>query len=776
MKSYLRFLSRNKLYTAIEVVGLSLAMAFAIPTINWFIQYFDSRYGYEDYRNTWTVTNNYGYIGAAPELGKVIKESIPEIEKISTADMRDKTYELNGYTATAFRCDSMFFEMFPMRFIEGDKSFVNVPTQICISEKFAEHLAEDGKPVLGREVVLGESAYMIAAVMENQGKGAIRYSDILMPLGDTTGQRSSSRQCVAVFTAKDTTGLLEKVRKVCTDFYGLHDPEDEARIQLIRYDKFCTTPVNTVFVQRPLGIGAFISIFSILLITIALMNYSNLSVALTTRRAKEFATNKLVGALTGGIFGRLFAETLIFCTLCFMISVPISGSISELISFTLSEAGYGSADLGVSIGFSAIISYIVLILITTLISALPPALLINHFTPLDIAKGELRYYSKTVTSKIFLCIQMIIAIALVSLSLVAYWEYKILTDPEANCDIDDVFYLVPAETMNFPYEMVLSELEKCPDVIGAGLTFGVPNSCMQSSKKQNDMYIHHQYIICEDKAFELFGFHGVEPYGTENHGLWITDAFQKEMEKFPGYENELLEKFGIENIAGKMETFTSLAGNVKHSKPGVIVTDRSQILDRKSVYAAETGILPGLVIKTGADHSSARKAIAEIYSAATGQVITDIAKFGRFSGYIASDILHHYYGRHSSMAISLGKIALLAIIMLISGLFGISMYFTSEQEKQIAIRKTFGADTTLEVKRMLKSYLRITVIADIITLPFIYLIMKQSSICALAMKELPYAGIIAAGIVISFAICLASVLWQTIRAARTNPAEALKKE
>ena len=77
---------------------------------------------------------------------------------------------------------------------------------------------------------------------------------------------------------------------------------------------------------------------------------------------------------------------------------------------------------------------------------------------------------------------------------------------------------------------------------------------------------------------------------------------------------------------------------------------------------------------------------------------------------------------------------------------------------------------------MLKSYLRITVIADIITLPLIYLIMKQSSICALAMKKLPYAGIIATGIVISFAICLASVLWQTIRAARTNPAEALKKE
>ena len=243
MKSYLRFLSRNKLYTAIEVVGLSLALAFAIPTINWFIQYFDSRYGYEDYRNTWTVTNNYGYIGAAPELGKVIKESIPEIEKISTADMRGKTYEINGYTATAFRCDSMFFEMFPMRFIDGDKSFVNVPTQICISEKFAEHLAQDGKPVLGREVVLGESAYMIAAVMENQGNGAIRYSDMILPLGDTVGKRGHSRQCVTVFSVRDTTGLRRKLQKLCTDYYGFKEPEEEIRhINLVRYDDFCSHP------------------------------------------------------------------------------------------------------------------------------------------------------------------------------------------------------------------------------------------------------------------------------------------------------------------------------------------------------------------------------------------------------------------------------------------------------------------------------------------------------------------------------------------------------
>ena len=779
MKSYLRFLSRNKLYTAIEVVGLSLAMAFAIPTINWFIQYFDSRYGYEDYRNTWTVTNNYGYIGAAPELGKVIKESIPEIEKISTADMRDKTYELNGYTATAFRCDSMFFEMFPMRFIEGDKSFVNVPTQICISEKFAEHLAQDGKPVLGREVVLGESAYMIAAVIENQGNGAIRYSDMIVPLGDTVGKRGHSRQCVTVFSIRDTTGLRRKLQKLCTDYYGFKEPEEEIRhINLVRYDDFCSHPGQSAFVQRHIRFGITLCAISLILIAIALMNYCNLSIALTTRRAKEFATHKLIGADSSVIYRRLFIEALVFCALCFLIAIPLSGTMSELISSLLSISGIISHTGFISdISFSiyAVISYLTLIVLTTLISALPPALLINHFSPLDITKGEFRYYSRKTSSKIFLCIQMMLAIALISISMIIYTEYRLYIKADTNCDIDDVFAIIPNDRKSFPYDMFLSELERCPYVLAAGLTYGVPNSCEFGSLRINDERIDYELIICDEEAFGLYGFHELKHYGSGTHGLWITDGFLNRYEGFPDLPKHVSDEWEIEEIAGRMATFTSLAGNYRNSKPVVVVIERSQIMEKKSIFTEKFGGLPYIAIKTVPNHKTARKAIAEVYSKATGKIVSDMTGFGVFSGYITNDIIDHYYGHAKSMASSIGKVALLAVIMVIAGMFGISIYFTSEQEKQTAIRKTFGADTAVEVRRMLNSYLRITVIADIVVLPFIYLFWKQM-VWEAEKHTFPMIGIMSAAVMISFAICLTAVLWQTLRAARTNPAEALKKE
>lgn len=765
MKSYLRFLSRNKLYTAIEVVGLSLALAFAIPTINWVIQYQQSRHAYEDYANTWTLTK-LGRMGSAPGLGEYLKANIPEIEKVSTADMRGVNFDVDGYEASVFKVDAMFFDLFPIRFIEGDRSFIDVPTQICVSEKFARYLGEDGQPVLGREIQLGDSSYMIAAIIENQGKGSIRYCDVIMPLGVITDNTDFSNECITIFTAKESPDLRDKVRKACTGFYGPSNYEDEEKyIFLVRYDEFCSYSAQSAFVSRPIGIGLIIGAICILLITIALINYCNLAVAIATKRAKEFATRKLVGANGITIYGTMLTEAIIFCTLCFLIAIPLSEPMADLISGLMLRMEFNPSSLSISLGATEIFSYIALILLTAVISALPPAVMINHFTPLDVTKGEFRYYSRKVTTKIFLCIQMIIAILLISVTMTMQRSYWLMMTESANCDIDDVLYLVPSDTDSFPFEMMLSELEKCTEVLSAGLTFGAPNESMHASFKLESGYNSFEYIFCDEEAFELYGFHGMESHGTDPHGLWLTDGFMKHLELFPEIQEHMYQKMGMENIVGRMETFSSMGGNFKHSKPVVGVVTRSQMLEMS----------PTLVIKTIKDHAAARKAIANIYSKATGEVVTDIYHFGRFSGYLTYDIMNHYYGENKDMANSVGLIALIASLMVLAGLCGISMYFTSEQKKQTAIRQTFGADIRKEVWRMMKSYIRITAIADIIAIPLVYLFMTFVD-QNLADRLIDKLVICLIAIIISFLICFVAVFWQAYLAARANPVEALKKE
>ena len=765
MKSYLRFLSRNKLYTAIEVVGLSLALAFAIPTVNWMIQFQQSRYGYENHANTWTLTK-LGRIGSAPGLGEYLKANIPEIEEVSVADMRGETFDVDGYEASVFKIDAMFFDLFPIRFIEGDRSFIDVPTQICVSEKYARHLAEDGGSVLGREIQLGESSYMVAAVIEDQGRGSIRYSDIMMPLGEASGNDSFSNECVTIFTTKDTTGVRQKIRKACTDFYGPSDYEDEEKhIFLVRYDEFCTYPGQFAFVSRPIGIGIAIGVICMFLLAIAIMNYCNLAVAIATKRAKEFATRKLVGADSMMIYRTMFVETVIFCSVCFLIAIPLSKPMAELISGIMLRMNFNPSSLSFSYGTAEIFSYTALIMLTSLISAMPPAIMINHFTPLDVTKGEFRYYSRKVTTKIFLCIQMIIAVLFISVTMTMQRSHWLVITESANCDIDDVLYLVPSDNEGFPFEMMLSELEKCPEVLAAGLTFGAPNESMHASFKLESGYNSFEYIFCDEDAFDLYGFHGKKSLGAGNHGLWISDGLEKHMETYPEIQEHMYMKMGMENIVGQMETFSTMAGNFKHSKPAVGVVTRSQMLQMN----------PSLVIKTIKDHNAAREAISDIYSKATGEIVTDIHHFGRFSGYLTYDIMNHYYGENKDVANSFGLIALITSLMVLAGLCGISIYFTSEQKKQTAIRQTFGADIRKEVWRMMKSYMRITAIADIIAIPFVYLFMTYVG-DSLADRLADKLIICLIAIMISFLICFIAVFWQAYRAARTNPAEALKKE
>ena len=105
-----------------------------------------------------------------------------------------------------------------------------------------------------------------------------------------------------------------------------------------------------------------------------------------------------------------------------------------------------------------------------------------------------------------------------------------------------------------------------------------------------------------------------------------------------------------------------------------------------------------------------------------------------------------------------------------------SVYYASERRHEISVRKVFGASTDSETFRNVLTYIRMTLISDILAIPVIYILLDL-------MKQTPYANslntswwVYVVAISASLIISLASVLWQTLRAARTNPAEALKKE
>ena len=132
--------------------------------------------------------------------------------------------------------------------------------------------------------------------------------------------------------------------------------------------------------------------------------------------------------------------------------------------------------------------------------------------------------------------------------------------------------------------------------------------------------------------------------------------------------------------------------------------------------------------------------------------------------------------RENNQTITLLKIfTILSVLLSILGLVAMSTYFASEREKGIAIRKVYGGTMSSETRRNISEYMIITVCASVIAVPVAWVFCErylEEFAYRIELTVWPFVTAVALALVIS----LASVLWQTLRAARTNPAEALKKE
>ena len=130
---------------------------------------------------------------------------------------------------------------------------------------------------------------------------------------------------------------------------------------------------------------------------------------------------------------------------------------------------------------------------------------------------------------------------------------------------------------------------------------------------------------------------------------------------------------------------------------------------------------------------------------------------------------------HDAVSWQLEKLLSIILILGVMGLSGMSIHFATEREKEIAVRKVFGGTSGTELRRNLMVFIRIAAIANVIAIPIA--VLAFGTIMRSYADKIDNIWVIyIACVIISFIITLATVLWQTLRAARTNPAEALKKE
>jgi len=199
MKSYLKFISRNKLYTAIQAVGLIVSLAFVIIIFCYTWQQLSITREAPDYKRLYALTSGQDWLSANPGEMALVLDRVPDVEAAGRINMYGAAATFNGQRAPGnpdvYEVDPEIFEFLPQTFLAGDERVLNDKSQVILGEKFAKKLSPDMDPV-GKTIIIRSDTCVIGGILRTPERSVLREADIYRafkePDAPSTGGNTSS--------------------------------------------------------------------------------------------------------------------------------------------------------------------------------------------------------------------------------------------------------------------------------------------------------------------------------------------------------------------------------------------------------------------------------------------------------------------------------------------------------------------------------------------------------------------------------------------------------
>ena len=766
MKSYLKFLSRNKLYTAIEAAGLIVSLAFVIIIACYTWQQFSVTREAKDYKRVYALTSGNEWISAWPgELAAVV-DRVPDVEAGGRINMFGTAAWFNGTKVQGnpdvYEIDPEIFEFLPQTFVSGDVSVLQDRNQVLLGEKFARRISPDMDPV-GKTIVVRSDTCVVGGIIRGNERSVLREGDIYRafkePDAPSTSEFTIPVDLVlvrfregadhqAVRTLIDTVVTREFSR-----LYSVNKPERSMTLPFRGLYFFksgnVTKQGNSALVYALIAVG-------ILLLASALFNYINLSVALAGKRAKEMAIRATLGESGERIRWRYVSESVLFVAVCLALAFLLARGLEPVFN------RYMAGDIGLEVSASPLYlgAYALLAVLIGLISGLVPAWMTSRYKAVEVIKGEQRRQTKTVLSRVFIIIQNVITVALISLALVMELQYRHLVNMPLGVDLEGMYYISSGTVGK-------DVLAQKPYVDRIGTSNGFPGKGhMTMSTTVDGQKVSVGILPCDEDAFDMYGFGMVKDLGTpRRNSVWFTESAARVFSLDD--ENPVMPEF-FKYITGDAH-FGGIIKDYAVKGPSEMEGNEVGVVSIEGREGNST-----VVLKLNRFDDEVRAELKEIGRSESLR-FTGEEEYGEKNfGYIPELIEKSMEStRHFISLIEL--FMLLATLISLLGLVAMSAYYTGMQTKDIAIRKVFGGTVTSETGRSVKEYLVLVGIAVLIGVP-VAVFLSERYLRQFYYRIEGYGWVFVAAALIALLISFLAVLWQTLRAARTNPATELKKE
>jgi putative ABC transport system permease protein len=807
LKTAFRSLFRNRMNSTLNVLGLAIATACCLLISLYLVDQWSVNRNFTNSDQLCRIismsTNSNGEINywdtVTPLLNDELRNHIPQVEAV--ASIRDDEAPVKSgdqfFTEKYIGAEPGIIDFFDIEIIDGNlidpiKDYNSVIVNEYMVDKYF-----DGKSPINEILTLlysgEEHNFIVTGVYKNSsaksGYSEIGYNfiipfewnriQILKNYGETWGL------CYSQTLIKLTEGSqIEEVETAIQDHIKalFVDSEENSGLSAVLQpfsESYLTlsNPRDLPVINSPTSSFILFSI-GIVILTIACINFTTLSIGRATYRSREIGVRKVMGANRGHIIRQFWMETLILTLFSLIMGIILSALLLPHFNYLT------DASLQLSFDPTLIVSLLILTTVIVIFAGAYPAFFMSKFSAVQAFKGEVKTGGKNRLRHTLVFIQFSISIAFIAMTIIMGHQMQFIFNQNLGMDGDQVIEIsvdIRDDTGAITTGILREELKNNPNVLSvAGSANGFNDYWMRAGwADQSDPNQKWERIYFNTVSYDFLKTLGIgladgrsfsrEFQGDEDRSLVVNEAFVKYM----GWENAIGKElpgggFADNVIIGVVKDF-NYASLHEEIKP-LILSMNPFIIIKRGVYCSIPTWVTVQKVLVKIAPGDIQQTIKEVETA-WNSVIPD----KQFDFTFIDDSIEKKYQNDRRWNSVVQSSSIMAIVIATLGLFGLSTLEVSHRTKEIGVRKVLGASTKNLIVLLSKQITILVIVSNLVAWPTAWYLMSKwlenfaykASISPLSMGIAGVSALLVAWFTVGF------LSW---RAANTNPVKTLRSE
>ena len=778
LKITFRNLKRHKLYSFINIAGLAVGLTTAILIMLWIWQElsFDQFNKNKDhlYRvMTQSTYNAESFPQSAAPLADVLRNDVPGIKYVSKTTWSMPLLFAVGQNHQKERglyAGPDFLNMFTYPLLKGNpEKVLQDPNDIVITEELARKYFGNEDPIGKTVKISNHQEYRVTGVLKSIPSNSSFQFSFLLPESQFEKSRPWMKKhwgvlTITTYVQLDTHADRSQVEKEILNLVPKHDPSEkgtklylESVTDMHLYAAFRNGKpeggrINAIYLFAALAIFILI---------IACINFMNLSTARAARRAKEVGIKKVNGAGRGVLALQFLGEAVLMTLFSTIIALSLVKLLLPVFNHTTQQQIPSHFDHPVFI-----LSVVLVTVVTGIVAGGYPAFFLSSLKPVVTLKGGIEKKKGSVLiRKGLVTFQFIISIFLIIATIVIYKQIQYVEHKNLGYNKEQLIMMPMQGNMNSRMDVLKQSLLQQAGIQNVSFVSGNPINNQSSSgdldwqgKPKNQSVsvcpLQVGYNFLKTMQIPLVSGRSFSPdYASDSTAYMINQAAANLM----GMKNPVGKKIdfwmGKGRIIGVFQNyhFASLHEKIK---PMILM-----LSPQSAGYA---------LVRT-------RKGETQAAIMSMKRISEQLSPAYPFEYHFVDALYNHLYQNETTTVKLAGYFSLLAILISCLGLFGLTVFMTEQRSKEFGIRKVLGASVSGIAYLVSKEYMRLVGLGFLVAVPVAWYAMH------LWLDNYAYHASIGAGIfmiagIVTAVITIATVSWQSVRAAIADPVESLRNE